>query len=794
MKNQQIFNSNHETNHEKVKLFLFETRLRLKPGFNLRSLLNSPKPRQTLSERSESNGFSPPISYSPYGEPTPNPVSSSSITYNLPLRQSSGSSTSTNYSKAFTLLRPRLRRIKVASPAFTIVELIVTIVIIGILASIVIVSYIGISNNAVNESIKMDLADASSHLKLYYYDTGAYPTAFDSNNCPVGSTSTIYCLKTSPGNTFGLYEPAAGDSPQTYSLIAVHNKTRYRITNSTSPTDITDEPITLTLIAGTGGTATQSGTSPYNLNDTPTITATANTGYTFTSWTGSTGCSGIAAHTITMNSAKSCTANFISDAYTLTYIAGTGGSITGTTPQTVNLGASGTAVTAIPATYYSFVNWSDSVATAARTDTNVTANKSVTANFIATAISAPATPTVTPTTVGATTTYSWGAATCAGNTARYQYRYTINSATPYDSGLIATAATSVDFTTSNENLTYTVAVQAQCYNTATTSGWSTVGSGSYYRPNTYTLTLTAGTGGTVSQSGTSPYAAGATPTITATASSGYTFNSWTGTNCTGVASHAIPAIAANMSCTASFTLKFAATGGSITNSGGYTIHTFYSSGTFTPNMTGSVEYLVVAGGGGGGGQYGGGGGGGGYLTGTNTVSASAYSITVGGGGTSALTGTNGGNSVFGSATAIGGGAGGTAAGLVGGSGGGSSNSLAAVPGTAGQGNAGGTGPGGHAGGGGGAGAAGGAALAGGARGGSGISSSISGSSVCYAGGGGGIADPAAIGTATCGGGNGGYGSVGSSGTSNTGGGAGGTSLSTYSGYGGSGIVIIRYPT
>ena len=38
-------------------------------------------------------------------------------------------------------------------------------------------------------------------------------------------------------------------------------------------------------------------------------------------------------------------------------------------------------MTAVPNTGYSFVSWSDGVTTAARTDTNVTANLTVTANF-----------------------------------------------------------------------------------------------------------------------------------------------------------------------------------------------------------------------------------------------------------------------------------------------------------------------------------------------------------------------------------------------------------------------------
>src|SRR5207244_5525546 len=67
--------------------------------------------------------------------------------------------------------------------------------------------------------------------------------------------------------------------------------------------------------------------------------------------------------------------------YTLTYTAGANGTITGTSPQTVNYGADGSAVTAVPDTGYHFVNWSDSSTQNPRTDINVTADISVTANF-----------------------------------------------------------------------------------------------------------------------------------------------------------------------------------------------------------------------------------------------------------------------------------------------------------------------------------------------------------------------------------------------------------------------------
>src|SRR5207247_5849101 len=65
----------------------------------------------------------------------------------------------------------------------------------------------------------------------------------------------------------------------------------------------------------------------------------------------------------------------------LTYTAGTHGSPTGSSPQTVDYGSNGTAATAVPDLHYHFVNWSDSSTANPRTDMNVTANLSVTANF-----------------------------------------------------------------------------------------------------------------------------------------------------------------------------------------------------------------------------------------------------------------------------------------------------------------------------------------------------------------------------------------------------------------------------
>ena len=278
------------------------------------------------------------------------------------------------------------------------------------------------------------------------------------------------------------------------------------------------------------------------------------------------------------------------------------------------------------------------------------------------------------------------------------------------------------------------------------------------------------------------------------------------------------------------------TGGSISTSGGYRIHTFTSSGTFGLTFDASVEYLVIAGGGGSGARrHGGGGGAGGYRCSVSgetsgrgasaesplSLSAGNYTVTVGGGGASSSSGsnsnsgnTNGSNSVFHTITSLGGGWGGTynSSGNSGGCGGGSGSeggtSYSPGNGTSGQGYDGGDGQnnagGGAGGGGGGAGSAGTAGglngnyggAGNGGPGGTGQLSSITGSSVRRAGGGGGGNDTSGSGGAggSGGGGNGANGSGSpTSGSANTGGGAGGGGANNRSvPSGGSGIVIVRY--
>jgi hypothetical protein len=142
------------------------------------------------------------------------------------------------------------------------------------------------------------------------------------------------------------------------------------------------DTFTLTYTAGTNGAI--SGVSPQTVNygsSGTSVTAVADTGYHFVRW--SDGVLTAARTETNVTADSSVTAEFAIDTFTLTYTAGAHGAITGVSPQTVNYGANGTEVTAVADTGYHFVRWSDGVLTAVRTETNVTADSSVTATFAA---------------------------------------------------------------------------------------------------------------------------------------------------------------------------------------------------------------------------------------------------------------------------------------------------------------------------------------------------------------------------------------------------------------------------
>jgi len=137
---------------------------------------------------------------------------------------------------------------------------------------------------------------------------------------------------------------------------------------------------TLTYTAGANGSITGTTTQTVNHGaDGTAVEAVAATGYHFVKWSDESTVNPRTDLAVTTDITVS--AVFEINTYTLTYTAGANGSITGTTTQTVNHGADGTAVEAVAATGYHFVKWSDESTVNPRTDVNVTTDIKVSAIF-----------------------------------------------------------------------------------------------------------------------------------------------------------------------------------------------------------------------------------------------------------------------------------------------------------------------------------------------------------------------------------------------------------------------------
>ena len=113
---------------------------------------------------------------------------------------------------------------------FTIVELLIVIVIIGILAAIVIVSYIGLSKKATEASLTSDLDGAKRQLELYKTEHETYPTTMDANKCPTDPINdTKYCLKNKD------FQYATTDNGLTYSLKLTRSDITFEVTSDNVP-------------------------------------------------------------------------------------------------------------------------------------------------------------------------------------------------------------------------------------------------------------------------------------------------------------------------------------------------------------------------------------------------------------------------------------------------------------------------------------------------------------------------------------------------------------------------------
>ena len=400
---------------------------------------------------------------------------------------------------------------------------------------------------------------------------------------------------------------------------------------------------TVSFSAGTGGSVSQNSISnvPYGasisvnsntvtINGT-TVTATANSHYSFSYWNNTSG---------TITSSRTITAYFAIDTFTVSFSAGTGGSVSSNSISNVPYGSAisvnsntvtinGSTVTATPTSDYDFGSWSNTSGT-------ITANRTITANFTQKVWTvnvffngSAATVKVNNTIVSPNHSFTVNSGTSITLEATMNAGYTFSDWYIYepDTGAYERRATTTitdtvnfdtDYTLENTTNTYTVSFSAGTggslssntisnvpygspisvsNNTVTINGTTitaTADSGysfgswtnasgtitanrtitANFTPNTYTVSFSAGTGGSVSSNSISniPYNAQITvsnntvtingTTVTATANTGYTFDSWSNTSGPIIADRTITANFTPNTYTVSFS---AGTGGSVSS-------------------------------------------------------------------------------------------------------------------------------------------------------------------------------------------------------------------------------------
>ncbi len=387
------------------------------------------------------------------------------------------------------------------------------------------------------------------------YTTGAITTActvtasFTIKTYTIGTAATNGTITCTPSTVNHGTNSVCGITPNTgytisevfvdgSSIGAATNYTFSSVTaNHTISASFTPNTYTVTATGGTGGTVTPA-TQMVNHGNTATIAVTPNTGYHISSVTGCGGTlNGNAYTTSAIITNCSVTASFAADApntYAVTPSAGTGGSISPNTAQTVSSGAT-TSFTIATTTGYQI----SSVAGCGGTLTGntyttgaVNANCTVSATFVLKTYTVSAAAGSGGSMTPSAQTISHGGSAILAVTPNTGYH--ISSVTGCGGTL-------------NGNAYTTGAVTSACTVTA---------SFAVNAPNTYTVTPSAGTGGSISPAIAQTVSSGATTSFTIATTTGYQISSVTG--CGGTLTgntYTTAAVNANCTVSATFVLK-----------------------------------------------------------------------------------------------------------------------------------------------------------------------------------------------------------------------------------------------
>lgn len=153
-----------------------------------------------------------------------------------------------------------------SNKAFTILELLLVVVIIGILTVLITVSYIGINEKAAIATLQLDLSNSAKQLKLYNVDFGYYPASLPESEpesgkyCPPEQEADKYCLKLTEGNELYEYSRTGNNS---FTLKFKNGDYIWMINESNQPIDVSEQELNANKYVFTGALTTSSTLNQY---------------------------------------------------------------------------------------------------------------------------------------------------------------------------------------------------------------------------------------------------------------------------------------------------------------------------------------------------------------------------------------------------------------------------------------------------------------------------------------------------------------------------------------------------
>ena len=339
-------------------------------------------------------------------------------------------------------------------------------------------------------------------------------TVISTQSVKSGTAPTAPTNPTRTGYIFKGWSPAIGAITKNTTYTATYNVMSYSVSASSSPK--------------AGGTTTSSASS-VNYGSTVTFTANADTAnnYSFTNWqitgayTITSGSLASTSITIAPTSAITAVANYTQAAtYTVSVSAGTGGTASASAAKVVD--GNTVTFTASPSKGYKFSKWSIS-------GTYTTVSGSLTSSSITIKPASNVTATASFTGHSSIVKFASGTGGSVTNTASATITY------PNARSSTATASTGYTFSkwtisggtldtdyeiTSGSTTSTTIAIRPLTSDKNITATASFTG-------NASTVKFVAGTGGSVTNSGSNSVTYPSTKTSTATAGTGYNFSNWT---------------------------------------------------------------------------------------------------------------------------------------------------------------------------------------------------------------------------------------------------------------------------